>query len=596
MFSSDDYLGLRRGNTVANDTDDRQTDSNLRTSTQASDLSAMSAPGTTDDISGSNEHPSSHNMALLALIQQHHQRAGSLSAPTPGGTAAVPDTEALLALHRAGWRPTGSTSTTAPSVDTGAAPTHISSTTSESAPADAVSSSVAAADPSPSSAVGLTGTSSASTFLPSTVSSLSSTQLQQLQLLRALQQQQTTGNGLLDHSLFSAPSPAVSPLLLQQLQLSGGSINNIGSVLGVGSLGGSSSTAASLLANNAAGLVADGSNSSISHTDQILAQLQRIRELEQQQQRSLVALQREQLLGSLQQQQQLGSLLLDESSLSQRVAASGGNGSAPSLLNSNSLAQAFLLRNRENPPQLMGLSAPAPTTAATNSSLILSRSVPAAGLPSFLTGSVDNSLQSQTATRLLQLQQRSAASASAPTVRPAPAEPRIDPSQFPNLPCVLAQADDTVKLSSHQVLLRHQIEAFEASEDDLLTHTRGRNKPIQLGQVGIRCRHCARVPVSRREKGSTYFPATTLGLYQAAQNMSTTHMQSGLCPEMPDSIKEEFARLSGSKLASSGAGRPYWAASAKKLGLIDTAEKGIRSVKSDYFLELQSQPQQRTQT
>jgi len=143
------------------------------------------------------------------------------------------------------------------------------------------------------------------------------------------------------------------------------------------------------------------------------------------------------------------------------------------------------------------------------------------------------------------------------------------------LPALLAQPEDCLKLSNHQVFLRHQIEAFRATEDDIATHTRGRNKPITLGQVGIRCRHCADLPVARRQKGSTYFPASLMGLYQAAQNMSTTHMQCGLCTEMPVNIKQQFAHLISSKTASSGAGRPYWAKSAEKLGLVDT-EDGIR--------------------
>lgn len=140
---------------------------------------------------------------------------------------------------------------------------------------------------------------------------------------------------------------------------------------------------------------------------------------------------------------------------------------------------------------------------------------------------------------------------------------------------LLVQPEDELRLSPHQVLLRTQIEVFRASRDDASTHTRGRNKPISIGQVGIRCRHCAYLPVARRQKGSTYFPASLQGIYQAAQNMSTTHMQCGLCSEMPDHIKQEFARLLATKAASSGAGRPYWAESAKKLGLVDT-ENGIR--------------------
>jgi hypothetical protein len=82
------------------------------------------------------------------------------------------------------------------------------------------------------------------------------------------------------------------------------------------------------------------------------------------------------------------------------------------------------------------------------------------------------------------------------------------------------------------------------------------------------------LPVMRRQKGSTYFPASTLGIYQAAQNMSTTHIQCGLCPEMPQNIKDQFVNLLAVKMSNSGAGRPYWAESARQMGLVDT-EEGI---------------------
>ena len=147
------------------------------------------------------------------------------------------------------------------------------------------------------------------------------------------------------------------------------------------------------------------------------------------------------------------------------------------------------------------------------------------------------------------------------------------------LPAVLARAEDVEKLSPQQVLLRKQIEAFQATSDDLSTHTRGRNKPIGFNQVGIRCRHCAHLHVVKRQKGSTYFPATILGIYQASQNMSATHIQSGLCSEMPVELKQQFETLQNLKIASSGAGRPYWAESAKKLGLVDT-EDGIQFIRS----------------
>jgi hypothetical protein len=67
-------------------------------------------------------------------------------------------------------------------------------------------------------------------------------------------------------------------------------------------------------------------------------------------------------------------------------------------------------------------------------------------------------------------------------------------------------------------------------------------------------------------------------------------MQCGLCTEMPEDIKIQFTSLLTSKVASSGAGRPYWAQSAKKLGLVDTEDgifcnwdlpAGVRVVRDD---------------
>jgi hypothetical protein len=146
---------------------------------------------------------------------------------------------------------------------------------------------------------------------------------------------------------------------------------------------------------------------------------------------------------------------------------------------------------------------------------------------------------------------------------------------------------DRYRLSDHQRLLRQQIEIFEAGEDDVMTHTRGRNHPITYGQVGVRCKHCSHIPVSRRQKGSTYFPSNKLGLYQAAQNMSVTHIQCGLCNYMPESIKQQFVQIMSNRQSNTsniGAGRPYWAKSATRFGLIDT-ERGIRFIRT-----LQSQP------
>jgi hypothetical protein len=146
-----------------------------------------------------------------------------------------------------------------------------------------------------------------------------------------------------------------------------------------------------------------------------------------------------------------------------------------------------------------------------------------------------------------------------------------------HLPKTLQHPDDKLLLCDHHVLLRHQIEVFEATEDDINVPTRGRNKCVQVGQVGIRCRHCKNVPVFHRQRGSMYFPFSTSGIYQAAQNMSSTHLQCGLCRGMPEALKQQFAELIPSRTKGSAVGQPYWTQCAREMGLVDT-EDGIRFV------------------
>lgn len=162
-----------------------------------------------------------------------------------------------------------------------------------------------------------------------------------------------------------------------------------------------------------------------------------------------------------------------------------------------------------------------------------------------------------------------------------PPRSALGPSGIPlTLPFPLSCPEDGESLSPHQAFLRQQIEAFRASGDEIATHKRGRNKPVVIGQVGIRCRHCAAVPIANRQKGSTYFPATLSGIYQAAQNMSTMHLQCGLCSEMPVAVKEHFTFLISTKSSSSGAGRPYWVQAATRLGLVDSKDDtGIQFIR-----------------
>lgn len=110
-------------------------------------------------------------------------------------------------------------------------------------------------------------------------------------------------------------------------------------------------------------------------------------------------------------------------------------------------------------------------------------------------------------------------------------------------PILLATDADSSNLSPYQCLARQQIELFETVEEDVLAKAQGRNIPIRIGQVGIRCRHCSSLPRSRRAEGGAVFYSKTInGIYQVSLNMSRLHFLSN-CTMIPDNVKKSLAEL-----------------------------------------------------
>lgn len=144
----------------------------------------------------------------------------------------------------------------------------------------------------------------------------------------------------------------------------------------------------------------------------------------------------------------------------------------------------------------------------------------------------------------------------------------------PSIPLYLSCNPD--HLSEYQCAIRKNVELFEANEADLTSRIKGRNKPIVLGQVGIRCMHCKNVfPVESRERGSMYYPHALVGIYQAAQILSQQHLL-GTCPYVPAHIREEMQSLKNKKSFAT-AGKEYWAKTAKALGVYED-QYGLRFV------------------
>lgn len=145
-----------------------------------------------------------------------------------------------------------------------------------------------------------------------------------------------------------------------------------------------------------------------------------------------------------------------------------------------------------------------------------------------------------------------------------------------SFPVVLYQETDEHKLTAYQCLLRKQLELFEANEDDVRCSTRqGRTAPIKLGQVGLRCRHCAGVQLAARTKGAAYYSQTIEGIYQIAQNMSKVHLCER-CYRIPRDVRRQLILLRSDCRRAIG-GKEYWSDNIRSLGIY--VDEGILKVK-----------------
>lgn len=152
----------------------------------------------------------------------------------------------------------------------------------------------------------------------------------------------------------------------------------------------------------------------------------------------------------------------------------------------------------------------------------------------------------------------------------------VPPSSAPGRRgAILYMPTDDDVLAENQILLRRQIEFFEAKLEDVGKTTSGRRRPIMLGQVGIQCRHCADLPVRYRQRGAVYYPAKLKGIYQAAQNMAVTHLCES-CEHIDPQTRNELRAYQKGRSTTGHGGKEYWAKTARAQGVIDTEEGGLR--------------------
>jgi hypothetical protein len=153
---------------------------------------------------------------------------------------------------------------------------------------------------------------------------------------------------------------------------------------------------------------------------------------------------------------------------------------------------------------------------------------------------------------------------------------------------------DSHYLNAIHCFVRRQLEYFVATKEDASAPSPGRKVKAVVGQVGIRCIHCAQLNSKDRVKRSVCYPPSIGGIYHAVSNMKCDHF--AVCKGLPQKDREEYLRLRASnmrKRSKQAKGVPdsgianataqYYHDCALRLGLHDT-EKGIR-FKTDTFID-----------
>ena len=138
---------------------------------------------------------------------------------------------------------------------------------------------------------------------------------------------------------------------------------------------------------------------------------------------------------------------------------------------------------------------------------------------------------------------------------------------------LLAMPQDRHCLSETLCIVRNNIEVFTATEVDINAPAPGRKRPIQVGQVGLRCVYCRMCPQRDRVKRATCFPSSMKRIYRAVIDMKLDHFKN--CPYVPDGLKGRLDQLQAGSTRSTGMTVQYFVKSAKELGMTDNLDDGV---------------------
>ena len=145
---------------------------------------------------------------------------------------------------------------------------------------------------------------------------------------------------------------------------------------------------------------------------------------------------------------------------------------------------------------------------------------------------------------------------------------------------LLAGPGDEAILAPIHCFVRKNVEIFAATPEDVAAPAPGRKTRVTVGQIGIRCIHCAKLSPKQRVKRAICYPPTILSIYHSVSNMKFDHF--GACRGLSVEDKQEFAALrassnqkGGKKVNRKTTAQYYIDSAVHDLKLVNT-ESGIR--------------------
>ena len=148
-----------------------------------------------------------------------------------------------------------------------------------------------------------------------------------------------------------------------------------------------------------------------------------------------------------------------------------------------------------------------------------------------------------------------------------------NPHNSVGLILLLSMPEDRHCLSETLSIIRNNVEVFTATEADINAPAPGRKRPIQLGQVGLRCVYCRMCRTGNRVKRATCFPSSMRRIYRAVIDMKLDHFKH--CPYVPPGLKQRLEQLSQGTTRSTGMTVQYFIRSAMELGMMDIGNDGV---------------------